>query len=76
MALRQLAERNQDGIVVQLFWNDSGAPGGSVRVEYLDELQGVFFTLSPSLDRALDAFYHPNAYWAAAARESSLRAAA
>lgn len=34
MAVRQLAERRGDGIVVELFWNDSE---GQVFVEYRDE---------------------------------------
>jgi hypothetical protein len=62
MALRRLAERSRDGIVVELFWNDSAPPGTDVLVEYRDERRGVFFTLHPPRDRALEAFYHPNAY--------------
>jgi hypothetical protein len=62
MALRELAERNVGGIVVQLFWNDSASPGSDVFIEYWDRLQGVFYTLYPPRDRALEAFYHPNAY--------------
>jgi hypothetical protein len=62
MALRQLAERNADGIVVQLFWNDSAAAGGELFLEYRDERENVFFTLNPPTERALEAFYHPNAF--------------
>lgn len=39
MAVRQLAERNGDGIIIQLFWNDSAPPGSDVFVEYRDERQ-------------------------------------
>lgn len=62
MAQRQLAERDGGGIVVELFWDDSAPPGSDVIVEYRDELQGVSYKLYPARDRALEAFYHPNAY--------------
>ena len=62
MAVRELAERSVDGIVVQLFWDDSAPPGSEVIVEYRDEKQQVFYTLYPSADSALAAFYHPNAF--------------
>lgn len=62
MAVKQLAERNGDGIVVQLFWNDSAPPGRDLFVEYRDERQKVFYAVYAPRDRALDAFYHPNAF--------------
>jgi hypothetical protein len=62
MALRQLAERSSGGIFVQLFWNDSAPPGSDVIVKYQDEAQNVFYAFCPPRDRALEAFYHPNAY--------------
>jgi hypothetical protein len=62
MALRQLAERNGGGVAVQLVWDDSAPTGSDLFVEYRDEGQGIFFTLFPPRDRALDAFYHPNVY--------------
>ena len=63
MAHRQLAEREGGGIVVRLVW-DEAAPAGNndVFVEYWDERQDVFYVVYPPRDRALEAFYHPNAY--------------
>lgn len=62
MALRQLAERSRDGVVVQLFWDDSAAPECEVLVEYHDERHDVSYRFHPPRSRALAAFYHPNAY--------------
>jgi hypothetical protein len=62
MAVRQLAERQGNGIVVELFWNDAAPPGKDLYVEYRDERTDVFYTLYPPRDSALEAFYHPNAY--------------
>jgi hypothetical protein len=62
MAVRELAERNGDGVVVQLFWNDSAPAGRDLYVQYWDERTEVFYVLYPTRDSALDAFYHPNAY--------------
>ena len=62
MALRQLAERNRDGVVVQLFWDDSAPPECEVLVEYRDERQDMSYRFYPPPARALAAFYHPNAY--------------
>lgn len=77
MAVRQLAERNSDGIVVELLWNDSAPVGRDVFVEYRDEPRGVFYTLYPRRDRALEAFHHPNAFAEDAERaRSSPQAAA
>ncbi len=61
MAVRQLAERQGDGVVVELFWNDAES---QVFVEYSDERQDVYYTIYPDLARALDAYYHPNAFLA------------
>jgi hypothetical protein len=57
--VRQLAERRGDGIVVELYWNDEA---GEVFVEYSDERRDLQFTIFPELARALEAFYHPNAF--------------
>jgi hypothetical protein len=62
MARRQLAKRDGGGIVVQLVWDDSAPAGSDLFVEYRDEQQEVFYTVYPPRDRALEAFYHPNAY--------------
>jgi hypothetical protein len=76
MAVRQLAERNGDGIIVELFWNDSAPAGADVYIEYRDERQDVCYTLYPTAEAALDAFYHPNAYIREERQRASRRAAA
>lgn len=68
MALRQLAERSAGGIAVELVWNDTAPLGSDVFVAYRDERQETFYMFYPPRDRALDAFYHPNAYSADAPR--------
>jgi hypothetical protein len=62
MALRELAEREADGIVVRLFWDDERATGADVIVTYTDERRNHSYLLHPPRAQALDAFYHPNAY--------------
>lgn len=47
---------------MQLVWDDSAPAGCDLFVEYRDEQQEVFYTLYPPRNRALEAFYHPNAY--------------
>ena len=74
MALRELAERRGYGVVVRLIWNDTAPPGCDVSVEYEDEGEGESFILYPPRNRALEAFYHPNAY-TDPERFSDLRAA-
>jgi hypothetical protein len=61
--VRLLAEREANGVLVRLFWDD-GARGHEpeVVVEYEDRTESVVVTLYPPPDRALDAFHHPNAY--------------
>jgi hypothetical protein len=61
MALRELAEREEDGILVQLLWDDSRPDGCAVFVEYRDERRGVYFTLQPPPEYALEAYRQP--YW-------------
>ena len=60
--MRLLADREANGIVVRLFWDEASAPGQDVVVEYEDRHEGVEYTLYPPAGRALDAFYHPNSY--------------
>jgi len=60
--MRLLASRESNGILVRLFWDDDAACGHDVVVEYRDRSEDVAFVLHPPRDRALDAFYHPNAY--------------
>jgi hypothetical protein len=62
MAARQLAERSGDGAVIQLYWDGSAPSGSEVFVKYEDHRRGVFYTLRAPPERALDAFYHPNAF--------------
>jgi hypothetical protein len=64
--MRLLADRESNGIVVRLFWNQTAAAARDVVVKYRDQNEGVAYTLYPPRDRALDAFYHPNSYldWA------------
>jgi hypothetical protein len=57
-----LADRTTDGISVRLFWNEAATGAGEIVVEYEDENEGIAYVLYPPRDRALDAFYHPNAY--------------
>jgi hypothetical protein len=58
---RMLADREFDGINVRLLWDDAAAARPIV-LEYEDTREGVSFVLRPPPERALDAFYHPNAY--------------
>ena len=60
--MKLLAERENDGIVVRLFWDDYAAPGEDVILRYRDDRDGQAFTARPPRERALHAFYHPNAY--------------
>jgi hypothetical protein len=51
--------RENDGIVVDLFW-DRERREDEFRVEVVDERAGVHFVLHPTTGRdALEAFYHP-----------------
>ena len=61
--VRLLAERESSGVVVRLFWDDDArAHEPEVVVEYEDRNENLLMTLYPPRDRALDAYYHPNAY--------------
>jgi hypothetical protein len=60
--MRLLAERESNGIVVRLFWDDAAAPGSDVVVKYRDLREGVAYFLYPPRECALEAFYHPNAF--------------
>ena len=62
MALRELAEREADGIVVRLFWDDDRRTDADVIVTYQDKRRHESYSLHPPRAEALDAFYHPNAY--------------
>lgn len=60
--MKLLAERENDGILVRLFWDERAEPGADVILRYRDRRAGRVFTAHPPRERALDAFYHPHAY--------------
>jgi len=62
-APRELASRQNDGVRVLLLWHPDD-DGLSVWVD--DTKTGACFEQTVERDRALDAFYHPFAYAAAA----------
>jgi hypothetical protein len=57
-----LADRGTNGITVRLFWDETAPDGAELYIEYADLRENVVYVFSPPRDRALDAFYHPNAY--------------
>ncbi len=59
MALRELARRNEAGLVVRLVW-DSARDRTLLR--YRDDREQDAFVAEVPNARALDAFYHPNRY--------------
>jgi hypothetical protein len=60
--MRLLADRAAGCVSVRLLWDETAAAGADVVIEYEDRGEGVAFMFRPPSDRALDAFYHPNAY--------------
>jgi hypothetical protein len=72
--MKLLADRGAHGISVRLFWDESAAAGADVVVEYEDRYEGVAYTFHPPRDRALDVFYHPNAYLPRECGQSAWRA--
>jgi hypothetical protein len=56
---QELAERNEDGVVVRLLWDE---PRDQVIVEYRDDRNGDQFSVIVPKNQALSAFNHPNAY--------------
>jgi hypothetical protein len=61
-AMRLLADRGTGGISVRLFWDEAADGDADIVVEYEDRNEGLSFEFRPPRERALDAFYHPNAY--------------
>jgi hypothetical protein len=59
MAMYELAKRREAGLLVRLLW-DSGRDQAVIR--YVDDLEADRFVADVPNGRALDAFYHPNAY--------------
>jgi hypothetical protein len=60
--MKLLAERETNGIVVRLYWDSSRDPGEDVVVKYRDWVGGRTFCFRPPREKALHAYYHPNAY--------------
>ena len=60
--MRLLADRATQGISVRLFWDEAAVAGTDIVIKYEDRSEGVAYVIYPPRDRALDAFYHPNAY--------------
>jgi hypothetical protein len=60
--MRLLADRGTGTISVRLFWDETAALGTDLVIEYEDLGEGLNYVFHPPRDRALDAFYHPNAY--------------
>lgn len=59
MAIRELAKRDEAGLVVRLVW-DSARRQAVLR--YRDRREHDAFVAEVPNARALDAFYHPNRY--------------
>jgi hypothetical protein len=64
MALRELAERTSDGLVVHLLWDPAR---NQAVLRYRDWRSGDNFMTDVPNEWALAAFEHPNAYRPAAA---------
>jgi hypothetical protein len=60
--MRLLAERENDGILVRLYWDDGATSGDDVILCYRDARSGRAFSARPPRDQALHAFRHPNVY--------------
>jgi len=57
--LRELAQREQDGLEITLFWD---ARSNDVSLEVVDQRDESSFLLPVAGHCALDAFHHPYAY--------------
>jgi hypothetical protein len=60
--MRLLADRGSDGITVRLYWDEAATDETDIVLKYEDVGEGVAYVIRPPRERALDAFYHPNAY--------------
>jgi hypothetical protein len=69
--MKLLAERENDGILVRLYWDEAASPGNDVILRYRDGRSGRTFLARPPRERALHAFHHPNAYAPAELREAA-----
>jgi hypothetical protein len=59
MALRELAERRSDGLLVRLLWDPAR---NQTVIRYRDRKSGDAFIADVPNTVALAAFHHPNAY--------------
>lgn len=59
MAVYELAQRKDAGLVVRLLWDSDG---DRTFVRYRDERECDAFVADVPNEVALDAFYHPNRY--------------
>jgi hypothetical protein len=69
--IRLLAERENDGILVRLYWDDGATPGDDVILCCRDARSGRTFSARPPRDQAPHAFRHPNVYAPAESREAA-----
>jgi hypothetical protein len=60
--MHAVSDRGIGGINVRLFWDEAAVSGTDIVLEYEDLNEDVTYVLHPPRERALDAFYHPNAY--------------
>jgi hypothetical protein len=59
VTFEELAQREQDGILVRLWWL---AYGDTITVTVVDTKEDKTYTLYPQPHQALDCYYHPFAY--------------
>jgi hypothetical protein len=64
--MKLLAERENEGLLVRLYWDDTAEPDDDVILKVRDLRAGQAFVVRPPRERALHAFYHPGAYAPAA----------
>ncbi len=64
--MKLLAERENDGILVRLYWDQAAEPDDDVVLKVCDLRAGHVVVVRPPRERALHAFYHPCAYVPAA----------
>jgi hypothetical protein len=70
--LRELAQREQDGLKITLVWD---ARSNEVSLEVVDQRDESSFLLPVAGHCALDAFHHPYAYALAPDRASEIASA-
>jgi hypothetical protein len=60
--MKLLAERENGGLLVRLYWDTAADPDDDVVLKVRDLRAGHAFVVRPPRERALHAFYHPGAY--------------